>query len=232
MDASEMRKRVFSLDLFLFVEIESIFESGKKRERERKRVSSPIFESNWWNRAIQPNRKSEGNLKRVGCVRRSSLKNGGTDPHRNLAFNQQLGYRENLWPSALCKKVQNRYPSQRAIIENTVRVYFWEKNVRLWKHPLGYSYVRLVCPCVRLSLSRSSSVLSFYPSFSFALLFPSFLAHYFSFLLSRCKIAIPGRGRIDKTPREILFSFYCPRKKHMCAQVRVRLRITPEIRDI
>lgn len=77
MDASEMRKRVFpSISFSSLVENESIiFESEKEKER----VS-------WFSKridgigAVQPNRKSEGSLKRVRCALRSFLKNRGTDP--------------------------------------------------------------------------------------------------------------------------------------------------------
>lgn len=120
---------------------------------------------------------------------RFSLKNRGTDPHCNLAFNQRAGYRENLWPRALCKKC---YPSQRAIIENTVRVYFWGKERSSLKTSTRLFIRTTRCPYVRLSLSFSFRFIILPLLF---LLFPSFLSHYFSFLLSRCKIAIPGRGR-------------------------------------
>lgn len=161
MDASEMRKRVFpSISFSSLVENESIiFESEKEKER----VS-------WFSKRIDWNRcgptKSWRKLEEGSM--RFSLKNRGTDPHRKLAFNQRAGYRENLWPRALCKKC---YPSQRAIIENTVRVYFWGKERSSLKTSTRLFIRTTRCPCVRLSLSLF--LISFYhftppfPSVSF-----------------------------------------------------------------
>lgn len=73
-----MRKRVFpSISFSSLVENESIiFESEKEREREFLDFRNELIGIG----AIQPNRKSEGSLKRVRCALRSSLKNRGTDP--------------------------------------------------------------------------------------------------------------------------------------------------------
>ena len=185
MDASEMRKRVFpSISFSSLVENESIiFESEKERER----VS-------WFSKRIDWNRcgptKSWRKLEEGSM--RFSLKNRGTDPHRKLAFNQRAAKtsgREHFVKSPKPLSIPARhYRKYRARLFLGKRT-FVSENI----HSVIHTYDSLsLCPSLSLSLSFSFRFIILPLLF---LLFPSFLSHYFSFLLSRCKIAIPGRGR-------------------------------------
>ena len=193
MDASEMRKRVFpSISFSSLVENESIiFESEKEREREFLDFRNELIGIG----AIQPNRKSEGSLKRVRCALRSSLKNRGTDPRiaswhlTNGPGIAKTSGRERFVKSPKPLSIPVRhYRKYRARLFLGKRTFVFE-NI----HSVIHTYDSLsLCPSLSLSLSFSFRFIILPLLF---LLFPSFLSHYFSFLLSRCKIAIPGRGR-------------------------------------